>query len=285
MQVVSKPVVWPAGIRRASINSFGFGGTNSHVILEDAFHFIENEGLTANHTSCAHPSVEQISFNGSLISECTANGNDAPDAYGNEAHTNGDNIHEAKTNGSLTTESQVTAEPPLSRALEKTIGKSSYLRIVTWSASEESGIERMAPAWKSYFEGLSLISNESELFIDNLAHTLNGRRSRLPWMTYALMDGNTKLDGVVENWKPPIRSQESHNIAYVFSGVSVPKIFKTRRASEKSNSKGLNGPQWVASYCPDILCTAIALSRQVSIYRVLAVNGICLVSFPPSFTN
>lgn len=33
-QVVTESKEWPAGVRRASINCFGFGGTNSHVILE-----------------------------------------------------------------------------------------------------------------------------------------------------------------------------------------------------------------------------------------------------------
>lgn len=36
LEVVTEPQEWPNGVRRASINSFGFGGTNSHVILEAA---------------------------------------------------------------------------------------------------------------------------------------------------------------------------------------------------------------------------------------------------------
>lgn len=41
---------WPSqGLRRASINSFGFGGTNAHIVLDDAFHYLSIRGLKGNH--------------------------------------------------------------------------------------------------------------------------------------------------------------------------------------------------------------------------------------------
>lgn len=46
VKVPSTCIPWPGnGIRRISINSFGFGGTNSHAILDDAFHYLQNHKL------------------------------------------------------------------------------------------------------------------------------------------------------------------------------------------------------------------------------------------------
>ncbi|KAI1126417.1 lovastatin nonaketide synthase [Nemania abortiva] len=51
--------VWPTpGLRRACVNSFGFGGTNAVVVLDDAYHYIQARGLTAFHrTSSTLPHV------------------------------------------------------------------------------------------------------------------------------------------------------------------------------------------------------------------------------------
>ncbi|QKX61998.1 uncharacterized protein TRUGW13939_09154 [Talaromyces rugulosus] len=46
---------WPAqGLRRVSVNSFGFGGANAHVILDDAYHYLQERGLTGKHNTVIH---------------------------------------------------------------------------------------------------------------------------------------------------------------------------------------------------------------------------------------
>ncbi|KAF9873135.1 hypothetical protein CkaCkLH20_09298 [Colletotrichum karsti] len=48
----SENMLWPAtGQRRVSVNSFGFGGANAHVILDDAHNYLRNRGLHGNHNT------------------------------------------------------------------------------------------------------------------------------------------------------------------------------------------------------------------------------------------
>ena len=51
-QFPTTTIPWPStGLRRASVSSFGFGGTNAHVVLDDAFHYLHSRGIVANHST------------------------------------------------------------------------------------------------------------------------------------------------------------------------------------------------------------------------------------------
>ncbi|KAI8966135.1 hypothetical protein F5Y11DRAFT_366391 [Daldinia sp. FL1419] len=56
--VPTECVDWPdEGLRRVSVCSFGFGGTNAHVILDDAYNYLRERGLTGNHCTIPSPST------------------------------------------------------------------------------------------------------------------------------------------------------------------------------------------------------------------------------------
>ncbi|KAJ6788507.1 hypothetical protein PWT90_01621 [Aphanocladium album] len=60
---------WPApGMRRISVNSFGFGGANAHVILDDAYHYLQERNLTGRHNTIIHSS-DDSGLPGSPVSE------------------------------------------------------------------------------------------------------------------------------------------------------------------------------------------------------------------------
>jgi len=57
-------MAWPKpGLRRVSINSFGFGGTNAHTILDDAYHYLKDRNLSGSHNTVSS-STETSHSNG-----------------------------------------------------------------------------------------------------------------------------------------------------------------------------------------------------------------------------
>ncbi|TPX13923.1 uncharacterized protein E0L32_005623 [Thyridium curvatum] len=56
LKVPLEMMPWPVeGLRRASVNSFGFGGTNGHCVVDDAAHALAEAGLEGNHVSYLFP--------------------------------------------------------------------------------------------------------------------------------------------------------------------------------------------------------------------------------------
>ena len=67
------------GLRRISVNCFGFGGTNAHGILDDARTFLQQRGLSAHHNTTDPPPDHPSDDGPRVKSESTA-GSTSPDA-------------------------------------------------------------------------------------------------------------------------------------------------------------------------------------------------------------
>ncbi|KAI1387273.1 uncharacterized protein F4822DRAFT_430025 [Hypoxylon trugodes] len=56
--ILTTNTLWPSqGVRRASVNSFGLGGSNTHVILDDAMSYFEGHGILGAHNCTSHPEL------------------------------------------------------------------------------------------------------------------------------------------------------------------------------------------------------------------------------------
>ncbi|KAI1742676.1 putative polyketide synthase [Xylaria scruposa] len=163
---------WPTpGLRRASINSFGYGGANCHIVLDDAYNFLSFRNLPGRHCSVAAPPIIEPKRSSSF-------------ATVNKSFTNGEN----------------TIQAP---------------KLLVWSAADEQGLGRIA---KSY-ENFSPSAQTKKHFLDNLAFTLDSRRSRLPWTSFAVIRSLPELQTLKPKLSLPVqRSAHSPRIGYVFTG-------------------------------------------------------------------
>ncbi|KAF1948945.1 ketoacyl-synt-domain-containing protein [Byssothecium circinans] len=56
VRIPAEAVPWPtSGLRRASVNSFGYGGANAHIVLDDAYNYLRLRGLEGKHKTVTLP--------------------------------------------------------------------------------------------------------------------------------------------------------------------------------------------------------------------------------------
>lgn len=98
-------------MRRASISSFGYGGSNTHIVLDDAYHYLQLNQLEGNHNTM--PPLASARTNGT-----TQNG-----------------VHQQVSNGTNGVARSLTNTP----------------KLLVWSAADEAGIPRLEQSWSSFF--------------------------------------------------------------------------------------------------------------------------------------
>ncbi|KAL9085033.1 MAG: hypothetical protein Q9165_007774 [Trypethelium subeluteriae] len=185
LKIPTKTIAWPvAGLRRASVNSFGYGGTNAHAIIDDAYHYLKQRGLTGNTATIASPLP---------------------------LDEDDDSGHGTMTNSPVSERSESPKYLPAE--LEK------HPRLFVLSSPEQNSLQRMADALVSYVKEKTMGAPHAvDDMLSNLAYTLDNKRSTFQWRaTFAassvedLTSALTQRIGSGRAGKPP-------KIGFVFTG-------------------------------------------------------------------
>jgi acyl transferase domain-containing protein/NADPH:quinone reductase-like Zn-dependent oxidoreductase/SAM-dependent methyltransferase len=177
----TEPVPWPCdSLRRASVNSFGYGGSNAHVVIDDAYNSLREHNLRGNHCTIEAPPAD-----------ASASGKYLP--Y--DKHTDGVPTNGEAVNGNV----------------------KNNLHLLTWSTSDSAGVGRIGQVYRDYLSQRRPAVNPSG-FLRDLAFTLSDKRSSLPWKSYIVADSYDDLVEKLEHIPKPLRSSVSPRVNFIFTG-------------------------------------------------------------------
>ncbi|KAI0430353.1 polyketide synthase [Xylaria sp. FL1042] len=224
LQFPTKSLPWPqSGLRRMSINSFGVGGSNAHVVLDDALHFLRSYHLIGHHQTVLTPQAPHI------LSLSHNNG------YNVDTHVNmnynGTNSHSLPSiNGHTTNGTYCHMDGPKKKKTEylekidESLNEDAALlcnHLFVWSSYDQDGVQRVRNLLNEYVDRRSqnLTSSEKKRrFIEDLRYTLAAKRTHHGWRSFALADSSTSFQNALSLVPTAIRTVSAPRLAFVFTG-------------------------------------------------------------------
>ncbi|KAK8041286.1 hypothetical protein PG994_014293 [Apiospora phragmitis] len=171
-KVPTSCIPWPAaGLRRISVNSFGLGGSNGHLILDDAFHTLETIGAEA----LVHTSHSLQSF---------VLGHRRPDIEG-RSHQQENGLPAIELEPAPFHSSEGLSASQTRKPSDGT----PKARLLVWSAKDEAALKRVLRDYDAFYAAAKQ-RHDIDSFVESLAYTLSARRSLMLWRSFAIVDSH-----------------------------------------------------------------------------------------------
>lgn len=93
-------------------------------------------------------------------------------------------------------------------------------RVLTFSASDEDGLARLANTFQAHFSTMSEFRGDDQgKCLNNLSYTLSNKRSSHPWKSFVLAYSIEELEsGLLSKMSKPVRSSTGPALSFVFTG-------------------------------------------------------------------
>ncbi|KAK8122160.1 polyketide synthase [Apiospora sp. TS-2023a] len=193
VKVALENTKWPVeGLRRASVNCFGFGGTNAHAIVDDAAHYLSSRNMTAHHSSAIFPkdSSKDPSMDPTVVSD-----------------TLSQIKSRAKTVRRIAKGQQVPTQDRKSQ-------------LFVFSAHTEQALLQLLQNQANYIQTTE--GKDSVTFMEDLAYTLGCRRTKMQWRVSVVAQTTeelvTNLQHITKSDFVRLQENKSPRIAFVFGG-------------------------------------------------------------------
>lgn len=234
-KVPASCIRWPGeGLRRISVNSFGFGGSNAHAILDDAYHTLETLSLRDSLRSIETPRVplpatsnghgqNDVKVMGSVSEEKvdrpTSGIDDAVRANGVTSSST-DVVTLTTTNGLSAILSETGTQS--TQGSEKTDGNTvsdgtspNYRQILIFTARDEAALKRIHQQYAEYYD--RSIAGAPRM-LDDLAYTLAVRRNTMAMRSFTVADSNSSSSSLGLPSLNCVRSSGEPQLCFVFTG-------------------------------------------------------------------
>lgn len=183
-------------------------------MLDDALNYLKLRGLDGRHNTVESPLIEAGSNHGSERTnrnrhECLPRS--LPDSVSDVLSSNN-----LQSSAPLSDTEVSTTESTASGDSHRR-DRNGQSQLLVWSASDESGLGRLATAYSQYHFTTHDLKNSA--CFGALARTLAARREQFPWKSFSTAESiNDMQKGLETSMSKPVRSNEAPHLGFIFSG-------------------------------------------------------------------